>query len=225
MVSTLGSCSKSKLIRDFWPYAKRAARNAAFKWDIDADDTFQVIMLDAWTKIDWAMECDSPIATLRAGIRFSVGHEVESRYWRRGRGETDQMPEDFDVASPETVCHATAMTIAKAVALSGKQPSDAFSLIYLMGMTRKEAGIEMGLSPSGVGHHAEVALDAAFESVGIRREARRSGRDRTVYFFKNDDGREIRGNRKALTDELGSSGRVSDIINGKLEHYKGWRMQ
>lgn len=225
MVSTLGSCSKLKLVHDFWPYAKKAARNAAFKWDIDEDDTFQVIMLDAWAKIDWALSCDVPIAALRKQIRYSVGHEVTARYWRRGRGETDQITDDYDIAAPEPPCHATAMTVARAVAQAGRQPSDAFSLIYLMGMTWKEAGAEMGLSASGAGHHAEIALSAAFDAVGIKREPRRKGRDKTVYFFKNDDGRELRGNRKALTAELGSSGAVSDVINGKLKQYKGWRMQ
>lgn len=219
------NCNKSNLILEFWPYAQKAARNAAFKWDIDADDTFQVIMLDAWVKIDWALECESPIAALRSGIRYSIGHEVTSRYWRRGRGETDQISDDFDLAAPDTVCHATAMTVAKAVSSVGKKPADAFSMVYLMGMTLKEAGELMGLSASGVSHHADIALNAAFDSVGIKREARRKGRDKTVYFFKNDDGRELRGNRKALTSELGSAGMVSDVINGRLKHYKGWRMQ
>lgn len=224
MVSTLESCSKLKLVHEFMPYAKKAARNAAFKWDIEEDDTFQVIMLDAWNKIDWALSCDVPISALRYGIRYSVGHEVTARYWRRGRGETDQFTDGFDAPAPDGVCHATAMTVAKAVSTTGAQPAKAFSLIYLMGMTRKEASDEMGLSPSGVGHHVEIALNAAFDAVGVKREPKRKRRDMTVYFLVHDDGRELRGNRKALTESLGSAGSVSDLVNGKLKQHKGWRV-
>lgn len=221
MVSTLGSCSKLKLVHDFWPYAKKAARNAAFKWDIDEDDTFQVIMLDAWTRIDWALSCEVPIAALRKQIRFSVGHEVTARYWRRGRGETDQFSEGFDPPCDGSGDVSVAIDVRSALdRLPIRDRAAILAVNY--GYTMKSLAELSGL--------AEATMQGCYHAA--------------VKRFKDEiDGvpHVVKGDSFSLIDECGnvatgiisevakltglSRGSISNLRTGKRSEVRGWRLQ
>lgn len=209
-----------RLMRELWPYAKKAAWATHYKYGIDADDTFQQIMMDAWLKIDKAKEADCPIAFMRRGIPYSVGHCITFRFNRRGNGETDQMEDDYDAAAP-SVDRAEIIDLTRRLMDIPQQPRRAFAMRYLAGMTRKEVAEAMEASGTTVGRMEEDALGR----LGVAQEKRsRPRRDSNVYYMVNDDGREVRANRKGLSEVVGSPGAVSELINGKKEHYKGWRI-
>lgn len=216
----LGNCSKSKLVTEFIPYAKKAARNAAFKWDIEADDTFQVIMLDAWRKIDNAMNADEPIAMLMAGIRFSVGHELTARYWRRGRGETDQISDDFDAVDTTPIDLELKIDFDRAIEKLPKRDAVVIKAVQYGYSMRALADIA-GVASSTMVTRLEAARNRLSEAMaGNDVKVRNEG-----FSLVNDEGLLVSGGLSSVMKRTGlSRGSISNLRTGKTPSVKGWML-
>lgn len=209
-----------QLINEFWPYAKRSSKYAARKWDIDEDDTFQTIMMDAWRCIEWAMGCKSPIAALRSKIRFSIGHLVQSRYWRRGNGETDQFADGFEVEDKSTGSIEEKIDIDRALS---KLPSK--DIIVVMALVN-------GYSMADVSRYtgeAHTTVAERLRSAKARMQAALAGGEiksrGEVLSFISDNGMKVSGKISKIMEFTGlSKGSVHNIRSGKRESINGWRL-
>lgn len=207
------------LINELSAYARKAARRSSYKWDVQADDVYQQIMLEAWESMDKAMEAEVPIAYLRHHMRFTIGRVVQERYWRKGNGETDQLDDDFDADSGKRD-HATLIDAARSIAALPLPQRQAFYHVAIEGKTHAEAAADIGSTARGVQHHMKQAISG----LGLGSAAlTRKRRDDDVYLFRHVDGEEVRTTRKGLSEQFGiSASYVSDMMSGKLKHCKGW---
>lgn len=223
MDSTLESCSKSSpdreaLILEFMRYAKAAARNASYKWDLDKDDTMQVILMDAWSKVDWALTCEQPIAALRSGIKYSVGHEVTSRYWRRGRGETDQMQEGFDTEDPRQPDIELKIDIERAIEKLTK-PERCVVVAAQYGYSMRSLSELSGI--------AATTLNGRLKSAAKKIKAHMDGETVREYgasiTLSGPSGRVVCGGISAVMADTGlSKGSVHNLRSGARDSVNGW---
>lgn len=206
------------LLLQMIPHAKSAAKRAEFKHGVDPDDTFQQIMLEMWVDLLSAPNMENPVKYLRHRIKYAVGHVIQERFFRKGNGETDQFESGFEPSSPQRDLDLM-IDIGETLNRQPEQTRQALILRYVVGLTQNETAEAMGVKPATVTYH----LDKALPAFGVQpRTRRRSSKDRTVHFLKNRDGKEFRGTYQGIAELLGTRGRASDLLNGKLEHYKGW---
>lgn len=225
------------LLLSIMPYAKAAARRTRFKYDIDEDDTFQQIMLDCWQKIATGFVADEPIAWLRTEIRHSVGDVLYSHFGKKANSMVGPMPtmtnadgerEEIEFAAPHRDVDFLLMRkVAKGLHAKGPAVVRTFHDVHLLGFSRQEVAQRRGVHDSRIGQILATAVSTICEITGAELEQTgvRKRRDTDTYRLRNDDGREIIGDRKKLTAESGvPAGALSRIITGSLKHYKSWRL-
>lgn len=218
--STLRVCNES-LLRDLIPYAKRAARSARFRWNLDEDDVFQQIMLDAWRKIEQCATAENPLAWMRKGIRFSIGHSVQERFWRKGNGVTDQLGDDYDAG--ERMNTDQLLDMQRAIKMLDRQQLKALHLTWTLGHSVADAArIESIPRTTMEGRVKDAASKLALHmghDVELKREY---GSQLTLI---HDNGNMATGSESEILRETGlSRGSFSNIKTGKRESVKGWRL-
>ena len=57
---------REALLIEVMPYAQKASRNAYFRYGVDQDDTFQMVMLELWQHILKGFKAHNPIGYLRS---------------------------------------------------------------------------------------------------------------------------------------------------------------
>lgn len=229
--------TNEELLLAMMPYARSAARRVRFKFGIEEDDTFQYILLDCWLKIDQAATMENPILWLRRNMRFSISDVLQDRFRNKKNSMMQQMPVfvdddgsvlEMEVPAPQRDCDVLLMDkVARSLHAKGPKVVKSFHDVHLLGLSRKEVAVDMGISVTRVDQHLGVAVEAVCAVTGVPPEQRlmRPQRDTNVYTLKHADGREITGDRKTLMGESGlPSGSLGSLLVGRRKHYSGWRV-